>query len=90
MIVEVNGPHHFATDGIFNVDTKYKQASLIKLGYKVINVNYYDWNKLKSDNEKIIFLQNLLNIDSKVANQAISVLRATAKPFAPRFAIRQT
>jgi hypothetical protein len=89
MVIEVNGPYHFTTDGIFNVDTKYKQASLIKLGYKVVNINYYDWSKLTSNNEKTIFLKKLLNIDSKVANQVVPGLRATAKPFVPSFAMQQ-
>jgi len=60
--VEVEGPSHYLDDNAALLTTKSKMKELIlsKLGWKIKHINYRDWDKLKSDNEKKDFIRSLL------------------------------
>ena len=71
VVIEVDGPVHYLRCGIGNETggkrtTKVKGEYLLKdrllekQGYKVLHVPYYDWDKLKNDEERMEYLMKLL------------------------------
>ncbi len=59
-IIELNGPIHYAFENsdILNAKTKMKSIILELNGYKVININHIEINKIKGVTNKINFLNN--------------------------------
>jgi very-short-patch-repair endonuclease len=90
LVIEVNGPGHYIAGGNLNVSTQQKQASLEKLGYKVINIGYRSWKDLSSDNDKIGFFNQLLDSVPDSDKIVSTSLRKDAKPFMPSFAVMQS
>ena len=51
--IEVDGPSHFYVNSSeYTAYSKLKRRILTRMGFKVVNVPYFEWNKLKSTSEK--------------------------------------
>jgi hypothetical protein len=68
--IEFDGPSHFLREvgsgkvlELENGATKAKRRFLERLGWKVINVPYFDWRKAKGMEEKKELLCGMLNIN---------------------------
>jgi hypothetical protein len=67
--IEFDGPSHFLREvgsgkvlELENGATKAKRRFLERLGWKVVNIPYFDWDKAKGKEEKKELLCRMLNI----------------------------
>ena len=70
--IEFDGPSHFLREvgsgkalELENGSTKAKRRFLERLGWKVVNIPYFDWDKAKGKEEKKELLCRMLNITAK-------------------------
>ena len=60
--IEVDGPSHFYINSTrYTAYSKLKHRILTRLGYKVIHIPYFEWNKLKCLGEKEEYVLAKLN-----------------------------
>ena len=51
--IEVDGPSHFyVNSNEYTAYSKLKRRILTRMGFRVVNIPYFEWNKLKSTKEK--------------------------------------
>ncbi len=51
--IEVDGPSHFyVNSNEYTAYSKLKRRILTRMGFRVVNVPYFEWNKMKSTKEK--------------------------------------
>ena len=62
IVIEVNGPSHYIDHEMIG-STVFKNRLLLKMGWHVLHVPYYIWNKLNTP-EKLNYLTFLLNLHS--------------------------
>ena len=62
IVIEVNGPSHYIDHEMIG-PTVFKNRLLLKMGWHVLHVPYYIWNKLNTP-EKLNYLTFLLNLHS--------------------------
>jgi very-short-patch-repair endonuclease len=61
IIVEADGPTHYLADGMtLNPPTLLKSRILVKQGYIVIRVPYFDWDHLKNDESRQDYLKKAI------------------------------
>ena len=55
--IEVDGPSHFyVNSNEYTAYSKLKRRILSRMGFKVVNVPYFEWNKLKSTTDKETYI----------------------------------
>ena len=59
VLVEVDGPAHFVQgpDGYLPSESTVKRWQLETLGYCVVSVPFWEWNRLRSDDQQMVYLQ---------------------------------
>jgi len=63
LAIEVDGPSHFLhgpTQGVYTGSTRLKHRLLRRLGWTVLSVPYYEWNRLKTDAAKQAYLSDAI------------------------------
>ena len=61
-VVEVNGPSHFLTCRLPVGGTLMKRRHLALLGYTVVSLPFWEWNKLTGSDERKEYLRGKLHI----------------------------
>ena len=60
LVVEIDGPTHYDSDGRLNYASRQRQTLLEKLGLKLERVKYYDWDNA-SESEQKNLLKDMLD-----------------------------
>jgi hypothetical protein len=60
--IEVNGPRHFdRNSGLHTGKSQLKRRMLSNLGWKRLDVTYYEWNRNRTPRDREMFLRGLLD-----------------------------
>jgi len=61
IVLEINGPSHFLTNGDIKGPDLLRSFILEKNGWTIIDISYIEWISLKDEKEKELFLKNKLS-----------------------------
>ena len=62
IIIEVNGPTHYDSEGRLDFASLQKQKLLEKLGHRVVHIDHRDWDQLNGDASRKCFLEKALGV----------------------------
>lgn len=69
LAIEVDGPSHFYVHSTrYTAYSKLKHRILSNLGYRVVHIPYFEWNKLSSVEEKELFVLGKLNSPGDISD----------------------
>ena len=78
--VEFDGPTHYLKSGRPNGATTFKTRLLEALGWRVIHIPYYEWDELRTRNDKKAYLRQKLGLATPARSRTSSITSDGSSP----------
>ena len=78
--VEFDGPTHYLKSGRPNGATAFKTRLLEALGWRVIHIPYYEWDELRTRNDKKAYLRQKLGLATPARSRTSSITSDGSSP----------